>query len=29
MTNSLTKYSLASSTWDEHEYGAIQKVIDS
>ena len=29
MTNSLTKYSLASSTWDEHEYGAIQKVINS
>ena len=29
MTNSLTKYSLASSTWDEQEYGAIQKVIDS
>lgn len=25
----MTKYSLASSTWDENEFGAIQKVIDS
>jgi dTDP-4-amino-4,6-dideoxygalactose transaminase len=25
----MTNYSLASSTWDEHEYNAIQKVIDS
>ncbi len=29
MTSSPTKYSLASSTWDENEFGAIQKVIDS
>lgn len=25
----MTNYSLASSTWDEREFGAIQKVIDS
>lgn len=25
----MTKYSLASSTWDENEFGAIQRVIES
>ena len=25
----MTNYALASSTWDENEYSAIQRVIDS
>jgi CDP-6-deoxy-D-xylo-4-hexulose-3-dehydrase len=29
MTKPQTKYSLASSTWDENEFSAIQQVIDS
>ncbi len=29
MTKAQTKYSLASSTWDENEFSAIQQVIDS